>query len=68
MKFKECLPNKSGEYLFYFGNAKIPFYAVDELIWTKTEYRHSWFLKEHHDEDVTHWWPLPNLEGKYNGT
>jgi hypothetical protein len=60
------MPDREGEYLFYFGHAKKPFYVVDMLRFTvgkdgyKTE---AIYLEEYNQDEISMWWklPLPNI-------
>jgi hypothetical protein len=56
------MPAQEGSYLFYFGNAANPFYAVDTLRFTvvEDEYKtQNYYLEDHNELDVTMWWFLP---------
>jgi hypothetical protein len=56
------MPNKEGEYLFYFGYAKRPFYAVDTFRFTvdEDEYEtNDFYLEEYNQYEVSMWWELP---------
>jgi hypothetical protein len=57
------LPNKDGEYLFYFGGAKKPYYAVDTF--RVIEFDDNFecedaCLENNRIRYVTAWWFLPN--------
>lgn len=56
------IPPQEGEYLFYFGNAKKPYYAVDTLRFTEVDDLYEsqdYYLEDSNTHDVTMWWHLP---------
>jgi hypothetical protein len=55
-------PTKDGEYLFYFGGAKKPYYAVDTfrlIEFDDDSDCEDAYLKNNRILDVTAWWHLP---------
>lgn len=50
------LPNEENYYLFYFGDAPDPYYAVDEIIFDS---QNNPYLVDYHGTEPTHWWHLP---------
>ena len=55
-----------GEYLFYFGNNKEPYFAINTLHWCDPYYEdeqelEDYWLEDHFDEDPTHFLDLKNL-------
>jgi hypothetical protein len=58
------IPPQEGEYLFYFGNAKKPYYAVDTLRFTVQEDQfenQDYYLEDNYTHEATMWWHLPKL-------
>ncbi len=56
------MPDKEGEYLFYFGLSKKPFFAVDTLRFTvdEDEYEtNSFYLENYNQYEISMWWELP---------
>jgi hypothetical protein len=56
------IPAQDGEYLFYFGGAKKPYYAVDTLRFTVDEDHYEtqdFYLEDNNEFEATMWWFLP---------
>jgi hypothetical protein len=56
------MPAKEGEYLFYFGYAEKPFYAVDTLHFVIDENGYETediYLEEYNQYEISMWWKLP---------
>jgi hypothetical protein len=56
------MPDKEGEYLFYFGHAEKPFYAVDTLHFVIDENGDETcdiYLENHNQREISGWWGLP---------
>ena len=51
------LPDKPGEYLFYFGDSKPPYYMLLDVV--EDSENGETYISEYHHKDPTHWWHLP---------
>jgi hypothetical protein len=59
------LPEKTGEYLFYFGNSKPPYYALLDV---EVAANGDAYISEYHKGSPTHWWHLPEPNQFPNAT
>jgi hypothetical protein len=51
-------PTKEGEYLFYYGNEKVPFFSVETIAFTVAEDEYetrNWYIQDDRMVEPTHW-------------